>query len=87
MDDDFVVNQLIPAVLFIWGCGFVILTVVYYWRWRRYLRLYIQRRPVTNLLAPGSPWVDSLFARYSLTQRWISSGARPGGTCGTLLSG
>ena len=61
MDDDFVVNQLVPTVLFIWGCGFVILTVVYYWRWRRYLRLYVHRQPVTDLLAPGSPWVDSLL--------------------------
>lgn len=61
MDADFVVNQLFRAVLFIWCCGFVILVVVYYWRWWRYLRLYTQRQTLTDLRSKGNPWVDSLL--------------------------
>jgi len=61
MGNDFVVNQLIPTVLFFWCCGFVILTVVYYWRWRNYLHMYIRRQTITDLRSKGNPWVDSLL--------------------------
>ena len=61
MDVDFVVDRLVPAVVIIWGCGFVILIFAYYWHWRRYLHLYIQRQTVTDLRSKGSPWVDSLL--------------------------
>jgi hypothetical protein len=62
MSSVFVVDQLTPSLLIIWGCGFVVLIFVYYWHWRRYLHLYVRRQTVTDLRSKGSPWRDSLLS-------------------------
>ena len=49
MGADFVVDRLTPGLLIMWGCVFVALTVIYYWHWRRYFRLYMRRQTVIDL--------------------------------------
>ena len=50
MSSDFVVDQLTPGLLIIWGCGFVVLIFVYCWNWRRYLHLV---HPTANCNRPA----------------------------------